>query len=160
MPSPCMLVLGTDSFRRICEAQSDAVFRINPWMRISTLRFHYVAADAMCNTADLHERGPGWKDLWGWCSASGVARACLLCLTLDEAKFPNGHETFHIVAKTTCVQNSSRKLLAEKFPEITEDMWRKGWRGDGNEGMIDVSKAKEVLGWEEEDVNFWPGEKV
>ena len=137
----------------VCEIQSDAFARKYPSLRIATLRFHWVVPTAKVNIESLHAAKGEWKDLWGWVSLAAVAKACLSALTVPESQFPKGHETFFIVAGTTCQQGDSMELLKSKFPEITDI--RKEFKGS-NAGFFDTSKAKKFLGWEEEGF-VWKG---
>jgi len=69
-------------------------------------------------------------------------------LTIDEEKFPVGHETFFIVAPTTMQQTPTIDLLREAFPELVEK-YGKVVEGKGNQGLISTAKARRMLGWEE-----------
>jgi len=131
-----------------CEIQSNAFTRRYPSLRVASLRFHAVTADDQCTTPTLHKRGGLWKDLWGWVSLSSTAQACLSALTVDEEKFPVGHETFFIVAPTTMQQTPTIDLLKEAFPELVEK-YGGVVEGNGNQGLISTAKAKRMLGWEE-----------
>jgi hypothetical protein len=60
--------------------------------------------------------------------------------------FPNGHETFFIVAGSTMQQVPTEGLLKEAFPELVDKI---DLKGKGNVGLISTEKAKRMLGWEE-----------
>jgi nucleoside-diphosphate-sugar epimerase len=125
--------------------QCDAMVRVDPSMRIASLRFHWVVPKDQCNAEELDKAAGHWKDLWGWVSLDATAKSCLLGLTAPELSFPVGtHETFYIVAPTICSKRSSADLMKEHYPE-TEI------RGslEGNQGLFDCGKAKRMLGWEE-----------
>ena len=127
--------------------QSEAFVRLYPSMRIASLRFHWFAPDEVCTAASLDERGGAWKDLWGWVSSTAAAQAVLAALIVPECQFPPSHEVFLIVAGTIQGQRSTRSLLAERYPEIHNEILRKDIMG--NKGLFDCSKAKRMLGWEE-----------
>jgi len=115
-------------------------------MRIATLRFHYVVPPKLLNPTHLDHNGTGPKDLWGFVSTPSTARACLLALTVSEEEFPKGHETFFIAAPTTCRKRETMELVKESYPEIKD--FRRLLKG--NDGLLDCSKAKRMLGWTEE----------
>lgn len=117
-------------------------------MRIATLRFHWVVPTPQVSAEALNEHKGAWKDLWGWVSVEGVARSILLGLVAPTTTFPeNTHETFFIVAPTTCQQLPTMELLRSKYPDMGEEHLRKELIG--NAGLFDCSKAKRMLGWEE-----------
>jgi hypothetical protein len=68
-----------------------------------------------------------------------------------------GHETFFIVARTTCQQASSAKLVRERFPHLLQESGRLRFKDEqgnergirGNEALISSEKAERVLGWKE-----------
>ena len=136
----------------VCEIQADAFVRRHPDMRVASMRFHFVAPMEGISAAKMHEYMGAWKDLWGWVSADATADACLKGLTAPTSTFAIGHETFFIVAGTHCQQGDSMTLLKSKFPEITDI--RKPLHG--NDGFFDTSKAKRMLGWEEEGFPWRP----
>ncbi|TYJ53876.1 hypothetical protein B9479_005498 [Cryptococcus floricola] len=144
------------------ELQADSFIRHYPSspLRIASLRFHGVVPAHLCSPAALHELGGAWKDLWGWVSNPGVARACELALTVGEDSFPGGrHEVFFIVAPTICQQRATQGILEEFYGEYKEGEEGRGTiRGEGrggrgmegNEGLFDCGKAGRMLGWVEE----------
>lgn len=133
----------TNSFAKL---QADAFCRRHPSMRITTLRFHWVVPDKLVDREYLHAHKGSWRDLWGWVSLNAASKAVLLSLTVPESSFPVGHETFFIVAQTSCQQTNSMDLLRSKFPGIKEI--RTSMKG--NAAFFDCSKAERMLGWKEE----------
>ncbi|WWC71181.1 uncharacterized protein I206_105134 [Kwoniella pini CBS 10737] len=147
---PCRPEDAYSMSKYFCELQSDSYVRRFPSLRVASLRFHGVVKDSHVNRESLNEQGGEWKDLWGWVSSNAVSRACLLGLTSSTMYFGEGtHETFFIAAPTICQQTNTVKLLDEYYPEILrEGRLRRPIRG--NEGLFDCSKARKLLGWQEE----------
>lgn len=129
------------------EEQAAAFCRRYPNMRIACFRPHWVIPESLAyNPEELDKAEGNWKDLWGWTSVGGTARAFVAGLTAPTSTFPLGAETFFIVAPTITQQTSSLTLLRKYYPDLECEM-RGEWRG--NEGFFDCSKAKRMLGWEE-----------
>jgi nucleoside-diphosphate-sugar epimerase len=123
-------------------------------MRIACFRPHWVIPEELAyNPEELHRAQGNWKDLWGWTSVGGTARAFLSGITAPTSSFPLGAETFFIVAPTIVQQTSSLELLKKYYPDLKCDM-RGEWKG--NEGFFDCSKAKRMLGWEERAFPWTP----
>jgi len=137
----------------ICEQQADAFSRLHSWMRIASLRFHWVITSREEGAKQLTDAGTDSqlfadhsRDLWGWVSTEAAARACLLGLTAPESAF-QGHEAFFIVAPTTVVPFDSAQLLKDTYPEVKDIRTAV----KGNSGFFDCGKATKVLGWTENE---------
>ena len=133
------------------------------------MRFHWVVPTPMQSRDFLHKRGGNPKDLWGFVSLAKAAEACLTAITLplsgDSAPDRvhgsiaagagwEGHETFFIVARTTCQQASSAALVRDIYPGVKDlrfkDPQGVGREMEGNEALICTDKAERLLGWEDE----------
>lgn len=141
----------------IAECQADAMARLHPELSIATLRFHYVNPPERRPQLDWQNPRKA-KDLWGWTNSIAAARACLLGLEMgDDCEHQRGngqesvklagmkgHEVFFIVDTTHCCEGHSAKELAQLHFPSTE--MRKEFAP--MEGFYDVTKAKNLLGWE------------
>ena len=96
--------------------------------------------------ADYEQFPTYWDDphlrrwnLWGYVDESHVAQSVRLALDVDCA----GADSFIIAAADTVMKRPSRDLMAETFPgvPVAEDV-------DGTATLLDISKAKRVLGYE------------
>ncbi|OXC68839.1 hypothetical protein AYX13_02443 [Cryptococcus neoformans] len=139
-----------DLSKQICEVQADAFARKYPWMRIASLRYHWVVDSSLFNLETLHKRGGEPKDLWGYISEKDTAEATLLGLTAPEETFANGHEAFFIVAPVQHQQAATIPLIDKWYPNAEK---RREWKG--NEGLYDCRKAKRLLGWEAKEYFPW-----
>lgn len=116
--------------------------------RIATLRFSSAHDDAHLERlaerelalADLRERydpgdNPGFRYLH-------VRDAATLAVATVEAEY-TGHETFWAVAPDSTVDVPTEDLLETFYPEteVREPL-------TGTDGLFDVSKARELVGWE------------
>ncbi|BEI91359.1 uncharacterized protein CcaverHIS019_0401790 [Cutaneotrichosporon cavernicola] len=136
------------------EEQAAAFCRRYPKMRIGCFRPHWVIPESLAyNPEALHAAQGNWKDLWGWTSVGGTARAFLAGITAPTSTFPLGAENFFIVAPTIVQQSSSLELLRKYYPDLKCEM-RREWKA--NEGFFDCSKAKHMLGWEERAFPWTP----
>lgn len=136
------------------EEQAKAFCRRYPKLRVACLRPHWVIPETLAYDPDALNKAEGnWKDLWGWSSNGGTARAFLAGVTAPLDKFPVGSEAFFVVAPTITQQTSSMELLKKYYPDLKAEM-RKEWKG--NEGFFDCSKAKRMLGWEERAFPWTP----
>ncbi|MDQ6821437.1 MAG: NAD(P)-dependent oxidoreductase [Actinomycetota bacterium] len=96
-----------------------------------------------------YERFPAfWGDphlrkwnLWGYVDESHVADSVRLALDVDI----RGAENFVIAAADTVMKQPSRDLMAEVFPgvPVAEHV-------DGNDTLLDITKAKAMLGYSPE----------
>jgi len=123
----------------ICEQQADAFARRYEGISIASMRFHWVLPDRAF--AANHYAGLDWapvKHLWAYTRRDMAAEACLRAVQVDL----KGHEVFYIVAPDTAVDETSRDLAAQYFPEVPI-------RGDfaGNAGFMTSAKAERLLGW-------------
>jgi nucleoside-diphosphate-sugar epimerase len=101
------------------------------------------------NVMEPHDyaRFPGWQDdamlrrwnLWGYVDARDTAQACRLALETDVP----GAEAFIVAAADTCMNRSSRDLMAEVYPDVE-------LRGDiaEHETLLSIGKARRLLGYE------------
>jgi len=123
------------------ETQAESFVHWYTGMTIASMRIHQVEPRKTVQKehADIPESGI--KQLWGWVSPEATARACIL--SLESKKFEGRHEIFNIVAPDT-TQSTPSVELAKKYYPNTEI--RAGL--EGNNGFWDISKAKELLGWE------------
>lgn len=123
----------------ICEAQADAFARRFEDISIASMRFHWVVPER-ATAAQHFTRGSGdvGKHLWAYTRFDAAADACLKSLS---APF-KGHEAFYIVGPDTTVEDASRDLAAEFFPNVEI-------RGEfaGNRSFFNSSKAERMLGW-------------
>jgi nucleoside-diphosphate-sugar epimerase len=96
-----------------------------------------------------YERFPAfWDDphlrkwnLWGYVDESHVAQSVRLALDADI----QGAESFIIAAADTVMKQPSRDLMAEVFPGVPLAS-----HVDGNDTLLDITKAKTVLGYSPE----------
>jgi nucleoside-diphosphate-sugar epimerase len=87
--------------------------------------------------------------MWPYVDARDVARACRLALEADVS----GHEPVYLAARDTRFDAPTAHLLSELAPaglEIPTPL-------EGNAGVIDIRRARELLGWEPE--HGWTGPK-
>jgi nucleoside-diphosphate-sugar epimerase len=96
---------------------------------------------------DDYARFPAWQDdpharkwnLWGYVDESHVAEAVRRALVADVP----GYDSFVIAAADTVMRRPSRELMEEVFPNvpIADSV-------QGNDTLLDISHAREVLGYE------------
>ncbi|OCF35069.1 hypothetical protein I316_03109 [Kwoniella heveanensis BCC8398] len=152
---PCRPEDAYSLSKYMTELQGDAFVRRYPSMRIACLRFHGVVRDDQVSPEGLEKFGDSWKDLWGWVSASAVARSCLLSLTAPTSTFPAGtNESFFIVGPTITQRTSTLRLVEDRYPEIVKNGGIRV-KLEGNQGLFDCGKAKRMLGWTENGFE-WP----
>jgi nucleoside-diphosphate-sugar epimerase len=125
----------------ICEQQGNAFARLSPSMRIASMRFHWVVdrretAAARYNL-DRHDPLKAGKHLFGHTTFDMAARACVNSL---DAPF-RGHEAFYIAGANSTLDEPSRTVAAELFPDLPI-------RGEfaGNTSFFDSAKARALLG--------------
>jgi nucleoside-diphosphate-sugar epimerase len=119
--------------------------QFNRWsgMPIVGLRFSNIMV------REDYERFPTfWEDphlrkwnLWGYVDESHVAQSVRRALDVDIP----GAESFIIAAADTVMKRPSRDLMAEVFPGVPL-----GEQVDGNDTLLDIGKAKAVLGYSPE----------
>jgi len=135
--------------KHVMEVTADGFGRRDSAPRtIASLRYsgacddEYLAhlAERDLTMADLRERyepgdNPGFRYLH-------VRDAALLAVRAVEADF-EGHETFWAVAPDSTVDVPTEDLVTEFYPdtELRASL-------SGTDGLFDVSKAQELLGWE------------
>ncbi|HLE30304.1 MAG TPA: NAD(P)-dependent oxidoreductase [Anaerolineales bacterium] len=123
----------------VLEQQADAFARRYAWMRIASLRFHWLLDSrerAVQGTALLGDAVI--RHLWAYTLLDEASRACLLSLTADYT----GHEVFYIVAPRTVADAPSLALARKHYPnaEIRGDL-------SGDNGFFNCAKAERLLGW-------------
>jgi nucleoside-diphosphate-sugar epimerase len=94
-----------------------------------------------------YERFPSWQDdpherkwnLWGYVDESHVAESVRRALSADIP----GYDSFVIAAADTVMRRPSRELMAEVFPDVplADSV-------SGNDTLLDISHAREVLGYD------------
>lgn len=123
----------------VLEQQADMFARRYAWMRIASLRFHWIIE----SRAEILKISPifneyAFRHLWGYTLTSEANRACLLSITEDFM----GHERFYIVAPLTAETKPSKELAHTYYPEVPlrEEL-------AGTSSFFDCSKAGRILGW-------------
>ncbi|KIJ51500.1 hypothetical protein M422DRAFT_58965 [Sphaerobolus stellatus SS14] len=125
--------------KQICELQADTIVRRYPFMRVASLRLHWVLPD---NGRALRlSEETGAKQLWGWVHNEEVARAFLLAVATENENF-QGHEAFFIVASELANQGYAEELAKKFHPTVP---FRRELKG--KDGFWDCSKAEKLLGW-------------
>jgi len=135
--------------KHVVEVTADGFGRTaGPPARLATLRFSSAHDDAYLRRLaereltieDLHERydpgdSPGFRYLH-------VRDAATLAVRTIQADY-TGHETFWAVAPDSTVDVPTERLLEEFYPdtEVRRPL-------SGTDGLFDVSKAREMVGWE------------
>ena len=94
-----------------------------------------------------YDRFPSWQDdpharkwnLWGYVDESHVAESVRRALTADV----EGYDSFVIAAADTVMRRPSRELMDEVFPgvPVADSV-------SGNDTLLDISHAREVLGYD------------
>ena len=123
----------------VLEQQADMFARRYDWMRIASLRFHWIVE----SREEILKLSPifseyAFRHLWGYTLTSEANRACLFSLTADFI----GHEHFYIVAPLTADTIPSQDLAQTYYPKVPI---RKELQGTGS--FFDCSKAGRILGW-------------
>ena len=123
----------------VLEQQADMFARRYEWMRIASLRFHWIVE----SRAEILKLSPifnqyAFRHLWGYTLTSEANRACMLSLTTDI----NGHERFYIVAPLTAETKPSKELAQTHYPEVPLHK-----ELEGTSSFFDCSKAGRILGW-------------
>jgi nucleoside-diphosphate-sugar epimerase len=94
-----------------------------------------------------YERFEAWQDdpharkwnLWGYVDESHVAQSVRAALAADL----QGADSFIIAAGDTVMRRPSRELMDEVYPDVPV-----ADRVTGNDTLLDISKAREVLGYD------------
>ena len=133
------------------EVTADGFGRLpEPPQTISTLRYPWVATGEELEEAvtDADRSMEGLEEAWHHTTrdtlfsyvhiddAASIARKCV------EADF-EGHERFWAVAGDTTAEVESDRLAETFYPDAEQ---RRSF--DGTEGLIDISKARELLDWD------------
>ena len=112
-------------------------------MAVASLRFTnlvYPDAESTLPWAAPTAHAPANALMWCWAKAAEVAMAHVLALEA-ETLGPQPHEAFLLAAPTTRFIEDTAALAAALYPGVP-------LRGlQGNESVIDTSKAQRVLGW-------------
>jgi nucleoside-diphosphate-sugar epimerase len=127
----------------VLEQQADAFARRYEWMKIASLRFHWLLDSrdrAVQNTARMD--GLSMRHLWAYTILGEASRAILLSLLADFT----GHEVFYIVAPHTASAYPSLELARQHYPQVEI-------RGDLSNftGFFDCAKATRLLGWKHQE---------
>jgi UDP-glucose 4-epimerase len=127
----------------VCEAQGDSLARAHPDVSMISLRFHSLVrtrAELAASSGDQQAESIAVKELWGYTTLAGAARACLLAVTADH----RGHSVLYAVANRTTRDESSESLHERYFPSVP---LRRSLVG--NRSFFDSSKAFDLLSWED-----------
>jgi nucleoside-diphosphate-sugar epimerase len=127
----------------VLEQQADAFARRYDFLKIASLRFHWLtpSREAVVERSAAFQAG-AVRHLWGYTLMSAGCRACELAIT---APF-SGHQAMFIAAPRTVSEVPSRELARQYYPDAE-------MRGElaGQAGFYDCAKAERVLGWRHED---------
>ncbi len=124
------------------EQMAEATVRLDPEMTIVSLRFHGVTFPEWYPRWRQYARRdiPGdFKGLWGYVDIRDVVSAVLQSLSVAWT----GHEAFFICAADTSSAVPTMELVKAAYPEVP----LKRELGEF-EGLFDLTKAKELLGWQ------------
>ena len=139
--------------KRVAEVTAEGVARRNSSPdRIATLRISSAHSDEDLQTmadddrtlADLREQyDPGDNPTFRYIHVRDVAR--LAVRTIEPDAGYTGHETFWAVASDTRVDVPTEDLLEAFYPEteVRTEL-------SGSDGLFDLSKARDLVGWEPE----------
>jgi len=127
----------------VLEQQADAFARRYQWMKIASLRLHWLLDSrdqAVENTAKLEELSR--RHLWAYTLLDEASRAMMLSISADFT----GHEVFYIVAPHTASVQPSSELTRQHYPQVEI-------RGDlsSHTGFFNCVKAKRLLGWKHQE---------
>lgn len=127
----------------VLEQQADAFARRYEWMKIASLRLHWLLDtrdQAVKNTATVHELST--RHLWAYSLLDETSRAMLLSISADFT----GHEVFYIVAPHTASAQPSLELARQYYPQVEI-------RGDlsSRTGFFNCTKATRLLGWKHQE---------
>ena len=127
----------------VLEQQADAFARRFEWMKIASLRLHWLLDSrdqAIENAARMVELSI--RHLWAYTLLGEASRAILLSISADIT----GHEVLYIVAPQTAVVQPSLELARQNYPNVEI-------RGDlsNQTGFFNCDKAKRLLGWKHQE---------
>ena len=127
----------------VLEQQADAFARRYEWMKIASLRLHWLLdsrGQAVENTAKLEELSI--RHLWAYTLLDEASRAMMLSISADFT----GHEVFYIVAPHTASVQPSSELTRQHYPQVEI-------RGDlsSHTGFFNCAKATRLLGWKHQE---------
>lgn len=124
----------------LCEKMAAEMHRWNPGTRFVGLRISNIFEEK-----DYEQIASFWDDpalrrwnLWSWVDSRDVGQACRLGI---EADVP-GADSFTIAAADTLMKVSSRRLMADAFPDVPVD----GGVGEFDT-LLSIDKARRVLGY-------------
>lgn len=127
----------------VLEQQADAFARRHAWLRIASLRFHWlIESYERAVQLEAEAGAASARHLWGYTLLRAASSACLLAITADVA----GHEAFYIVAPRSATAQPSLELAQRYYPQTA-------LRGTlrGQQGFFDCGKAERLLGWRHDD---------
>jgi nucleoside-diphosphate-sugar epimerase len=127
----------------VCEAQADSLSRSDPTVSIMSLRFHSLVrarSELAASADDLRAESIAARELWGYTTLGGAARACLLAVTTVH----RGHSVLYAVADRTTRDESSDSLHQRFFPSVP---LRRSLVD--NESFFDSNKALRLLSWKD-----------
>ncbi|KAF7375041.1 NAD-binding protein [Mycena sanguinolenta] len=127
----------------IMELQADTIVRRFKDMRVASLRLHWSVPSRAFATQKANATLVK-NDLWGYVQEDSAAEAFLLAITQPTDKWPSASEAFFITAPDTMHYKETSELIKEHWPDVP---LKDGKKLDGNIGLFDCSKAKELLGW-------------
>ena len=127
----------------VLEQQADAFARRFEWMKIVSLRLHWLLDSrdqAVENARKLEELSI--RHLWGYTLLGEARRAFLLSILADIT----GHEVFYIIAPQTAAIQPSWELARQHYPNVEI-------RGDlsNHTGFFNCAKATRLLGWKHQE---------
>ena len=127
----------------VLEQQADAFARRYEWMKIASLRLHWLLDSrdqAVKNTETMEELST--RHLWAYTLLGEASRAMMLSISADFT----GHEVFYIVAPHTASVQPSSELTRQHYPQVEI-------RGDLSDhmGFFNCAKATRLLGWKHQE---------
>jgi len=127
----------------ISEMQADTIVRRYESMKIASLRLSWSIPQK--SIAQKHNENRA-KDLWAYVQEDSGAQAFILAIE-DNDRW-SGHERFFIAAPHTAVDEGTKSLIAEYYPDVPV---KEGKEPIGTQGLLDCSKAARLLGWHHSD---------
>ncbi|MCR2805990.1 NAD-dependent epimerase/dehydratase family protein [Paenibacillus soyae] len=136
--------LPQDSYglSKIVNEQTSDMFHRRSGIQVVSLRLGNVIPP------DWYERFPSWihkpeereRILWSYIDTRDAAEACRLAIEAEGL----GSVALNLGSNETSMDMPSRELMAARYPEVTD------FRAplEGNEALLDSSKAMRLLGWE------------
>lgn len=123
--------------------QADTIVRRYESMKIASLRLSWSIPQK--SMAQKHNENRA-KDLWAYVQEDSGAQAFILAIE-DNDRW-SGHERFFIAAPHTAVDEGTKSLIAEYYPDVPV---KEGKEPIGTQGLLDCSKAARLLGWHHSD---------